>query len=94
MDAFEGSPLENASVMELDVAGWYDGSNARHNSDNGGYHQTGFDAETGTLYLYFLTVNKIETGKPYIIRWTKPNDYVAYDGSNASTCSDIVVYGA
>lgn len=44
----------------------------------------------GTLTLNFEDATIIEAGKPYIIKWTKPDPYTAYNGNNASTCSDIV----
>lgn len=60
----EGSILDKtgATLMELDTeAGNYD-------------HPTGFD--NGTLYLNFKSAGTtIKAGKPYIIKWTKPNDY-------------------
>jgi hypothetical protein len=63
--AIEGSPLEGATVMELDATGTYDTD--KH---------TGFDATDGTLYLFFKTVTtSIEAGKPYIVKWTKASDY-------------------
>jgi hypothetical protein len=61
--ALEGSPLENATLMELDVDGTYSG------------HQTGFDASTGTLYLFFKTATNIQAGTPYIIKWGKADNY-------------------
>jgi hypothetical protein len=57
------------------------------NSENSG---TGFDAATGTLTLNFKEAMDIKAGKPYIIRWEKPANYVAYDGTNATTTSDMV----
>lgn len=33
---------------------------------------TEFDSATGTLHLYFESADKIEAGKPYIIRWGEP----------------------
>ena len=66
----EGSPLENATLMELDVDGTYSG------------HQTGFDATTGTLYLYFKTATSIQAGTPYIIKWAKADDYVNDNAHN------------
>jgi hypothetical protein len=56
----EDSPLAGATLMELDTEGTYDN------------RQTGFDATTGTLYLYFKTATAIEEGKPYIIKWGTP----------------------
>lgn len=53
--SFSGTPLDGATVMELDTEGTYDG------------HQTGL--EDGTLYLYFTSATAIEAGKPYIVKW-------------------------
>ena len=54
---FTGTPLEDATVMELDTDGDYSGN------------KTGFDAADGTLYLYFKDATAIEAGKPYLIKW-------------------------
>ena len=58
---------------------------------------TSFDAAKGELTLNFTpapgqtgAVTTLQAGKPYIIKWTKPSGYVAYNGENAATCSDIV----
>ena len=50
------------------------------------------DFAGGTLTLNFSTNNltAIEAGKPYIVKWDKPADYVPYDGTNAATSSDVV----
>jgi hypothetical protein len=53
------------------------------------HYQTGYD-ESGALSLYFIPSYTMSPGKPYIIKWTKPDGYVAYNGENAATCSDIV----
>ena len=66
VEDFGGTPLEGATVMELDLDGKY---NADGESDEAGTYQTGFDATDGTLYLYFKDVEKIEAGKPYIVKW-------------------------
>ena len=62
-----GSVLDKPGVtlMELDTeAGNYD-------------HPTGFD--DGTLYLNFKSAGTtIKTGKPYIIKWTKPSGYGSF----------------
>lgn len=66
--AADGSPLKDISgLMELDTEGIYDG------------HKTGFDAATGTLYLYFKDANYIEAGKPYIFKYTRAADYTIFD---------------
>lgn len=57
------SDLAGATIMELDATGTYA-------TDN----QTGFDANDGTLYLYFKTASAIEAGKPYIVKWTSGSD--------------------
>ena len=45
----------------------------------------------GTLTMNFISVDSIEAGKPYIIRW-QVDPYIRYDGrSNENTCSDIAV---
>ena len=50
------------------------------------------DFAGGTLTLNFSTNNltAIEAGTPYIVKWNKPDTYVAYDGTNAATSSDLV----
>ena len=70
-----GSVLDGADVRALDNANLKD----------------------GVLTLNFTpaapaegAVTAIEAGKPYIIKWNKPGSYVAYNGQNAATCSDIV----
>ena len=53
---FDGTPLEGATVMELDLA------------DDGTYtHPTGLDGQT--LYLNFKEATTIVAGKPYIVKW-------------------------
>ena len=52
------------TIMELDTDGTY---NAAGEADANGTYQTGI--RDGILYLYFKTVDAIEAGKPYIIRW-------------------------
>lgn len=67
LTSLDGTPLSGATLMELDTKGTYDG------------RQTGFDASTGTLYLYFKSAESIEAGKPYIIKWGTPNPSAAED---------------
>jgi hypothetical protein len=64
-----GTPLEGATLMELDINGTYEG------------HQTGL-ANDGTLYLYFKTASSIEAGKPYIIKWGTKNSHPDTDITN------------
>ena len=58
-------PLYGATIKELDTTGTYDNDK-----------QTGFDASTGTLYLYFKDATSIEAGKPYIVKWTTTGDNI------------------
>lgn len=53
--------LTGSTIMELDATGTY--------ADDKGDHKTGFDAASGTLYLYFKSATSIEAGKPYIVKW-------------------------
>ena len=57
VDAFEGTPLAGATVMELDTEGTYD------------TNKTGYDSESGTLSLYFKDATSIEAGRPYLVKW-------------------------
>ena len=61
-----GSPLEGATIKELDVVTEY------------GVHKTGFDDSDGTLYLYFRDADatEIEAGKPYIVKWGNAENIV------------------
>ena len=52
---FDYTPLEGATVMELDTETAYNG------------HVTGIS--NGTLYLNFKTATSVEAGKPYIVKW-------------------------
>lgn len=68
---FNGTPLEGATVMELDTENFYT-ANGTIDKENGTFY-TGFNATNGTLHLYFKTVTSIETGKPYIVKWNETN---------------------
>jgi hypothetical protein len=76
--ALAGSPLENATVMELDATGYYDNSGTVTVPDASasGLHRTGFDATDGTLYLYFKNADAIEAGKPYLVKWATGDNIV------------------
>ena len=65
------SPLAGCTLMELDTEGTYD-------TDK----QTGYDSESGTLYLYFKEATAIEAGKPYLVKW-----------ESGSNITDPVFYG-
>ena len=64
--------------MELDVDGIYD-------TDK----QTGFDAESGTLYLYFREVDEINAGMPYLVKWTSGSDITDPTFSNVEIDNDL-----
>ena len=49
-----------------------------------------YNSSTKRLTLNFTAVTSIQAGVPYIIKWTRPEPYVAYTGSNGEACSDIV----
>jgi len=70
---FTGTPLADATVMELDTDGDYSGN------------KTGFDATSGTLYLYFKNATEIEAGKPYIVKWTTTGDDIYSPVFSAAT---------
>ena len=59
--SFSRTPLQGATVMELDVEGAYDN------------HRTGM--EDMTLYLNFKDADSIVAGKPYIVRWTDVSSF-------------------
>ena len=83
--------VDDENVHELDTESWYDDSGSAYDDQyDPSFQQTGFDESTGVLRLYFDYSGELKAGKPYIIRWPKPDGYVAYDGTNAGACSDIV----
>ena len=54
--------------------GYYDDGGTFYGDNAPAFHQTGFDATTGTLTLYFRDATSIEAGKPYIIKWGNTQD--------------------
>ena len=75
VNSFTGTPLEGATVLALDVEHKWISNNGQWAIDNeNGDHQTGFDASTGTLDLFFNEVNEIEAGTPYLIKWASASD--------------------
>ena len=84
------------TINELTIEDKFNSAGERYNSmwtsnqnEEDFHYQTGYD-ESGALSLYFIPSYTMYPGKPYIIKWTKPDGYVAYNGENAATCSDIV----
>ncbi len=76
-----GHPLYGATVREMDVTGWYNTSNERSDTKDATFcYQTALkeapdDDEKYLLYLYFQDANNIEAGKPYLVKWSKPDGY-------------------
>lgn len=64
---FSGTPLEGAEVMELDTEGKY--TDAGVLDATNGTLQTGYDANEGTLCLFFKQATSITAGQPYLVRW-------------------------
>lgn len=62
----EECPLYGATIKTLDATGTY--------TYKGEEHTTGFDSNTGTLYLFFKDVDEIEAGKPYLVKWQTATD--------------------
>ena len=82
--SFYVNDSQDAIVMELDTEGTYDG------------HQTGIDAEDGTLRLYFKQAYAIEAGKPYLVKWNNRfgsfSNPVFYDKAITSTTPTPVTF--
>ena len=95
---FSGTPLEGATVMELDTDNKWSMVNGQWSISNEG-HQTGLDGST--LYLYFQNANKIVAGRPYIIRWGTPetpaggtiSDPVLQDVKVSNTTDNVTFTG-
>ena len=94
VDNLANTPLFDATLMELDVTGTYD-------TDK----QTGYDASTGTLYLYFKSATSMTAGVPYIIKWGEPEgsasgylgtaiDSPRFTGIDISTANPTIVQSA
>lgn len=62
--------FENSTMMILDTDGFYD-NNIRYDNYMEGRKQTGFDSTSGTLYLYFREVDRIEAGMPCFVKWAE-----------------------
>ena len=80
----EGHPLYGATVREMDVTGWYNTSNERSDAKDATFcYQTALSPQPSNispqpsylLYLYFQDANNIEAGKPYLVKWSKPDGY-------------------
>ena len=65
-----GTPLAGFTIMELDTDGDYSGN------------KTGYDAATGTLYLYFKDATAIQASRPYIVRRSGQPAYAPTGGTS------------
>ena len=73
-------------AVDLTASGTLSGDNAQAMTLN----TTTSTFADGTLTLNFTAATAIPAGTPFIIKWDKPANYVAYTGQNAATCSDLV----
>lgn len=66
---------ENDGETDPMPTGYYDANSTLADIDATALRQTGFDRSTGKLYLYFIDAERIEAGKPYLIKWdtTEPS---------------------
>ena len=74
--------LANAKLMELDTEETYENK------------KTGFDATSGTLYLYFKEATSIEAGKPYIVKWETTGDPInnpTFNGVTITSTTPVTV---
>ena len=87
-------------LKELDLDGYYDAKNDRYiyienegkyyhdqtpyDGDASSFRQTGFDATSGALNLYFKDATSIEAGKPYLIKWNSGENLVNPEFTNLS----------
>ena len=62
--ALPDHPLHEAIIWQMDTENLYDGG-----------RQTGYDAGTGRLCLYFRPVGSIRAGVPCLVRWDKAEGY-------------------
>ena len=91
------SILDGATVKELDVDNYYDANGEFYTKlDYENAFRTGFDAETGTLYLYFKNVEAdgsgvvLQAGTPYLIKWDKAEGYDDADPATRDITGDLV----
>jgi hypothetical protein len=73
-------------AVDLTASGTLSGDNVQAMTLN----TTSSNFADGTLTLNFTAAETIPAGTPFIIKWDKPANYVAYTGQNAATCSDLV----
>ena len=71
---FTGTPLEGATVMELDTENKWSIVNGQWSISESG-HATGLD--NGTLNLFFKDATSIKAGKPYLVKWVGGSGSIA-----------------
>ena len=77
------SLLDDAIVKELDLFGYYSEDGVYYSYAAPNLRRTGFDAQSGTLYLYFKDAtadsddNLLKAGTPYLIKWSSGEDITA-----------------
>ena len=87
LTSLTGTPLDGATIMELDTEGKYKmDNNVWTKDETNGTQKTGFNASSGTLYLFFKTAESIEAGKPYIIKWDNSSGTI-----DSPTFSDVTI---
>ncbi len=77
LDDLSGTPLQGGTLVELDTEGTYDTD------------KTGFDPNSGTLYLYFKNATAIEAGKPYLVKWTTTGEDIVNPTFSNVTISNV-----
>lgn len=90
VETISGSPLAGATIMELDTEGKYKMDNNVWTKADDGTQMTGFDASSGTLFLFFKTAESIVAGKPYIIKWESTSGTIESPTFNNVTINNTV----
>ena len=95
------SILDGATIKELDVENYYDANGEFYTKlDHENAFRTGFEAETGTLRLYFKNVEAdgsgvvLQAGTPYLIKWDKAEGYDDADPATRDITGDHVFWDA
>jgi len=77
--ALEGSPLEGATVMTLDV---------ENKESDGETYKTRFESD-GTLHLSFVSASTLTAGTPYIIKWNAGDNITEPVFTNVTLSKDL-----
>ena len=68
-----GTIFEDADIRMLDTGGKYKANGEK--DDVNGKYQTGLLDIDGTMHIYFEPKSTITAYKPYIVKWSKPENY-------------------